>query len=181
MAQAGDTHHPSHQTLPATRTVEVVETITITRLVRRKQLEIGRRLGTSYRRRIDQWITLLGLLRTHVIKPSGGNMSDQCRVYIKELKLLCCNEKVFRKVFKLSISITPQTIMRSDDFYSTMPDPLQYLKEEKDEKGNSIFIIITNPVRKVELDTIWSKNLNSFTVIRILEVRDMVFFTSKKH
>jgi hypothetical protein len=41
-----------------------------------------------------------------------------------------------------------------------MPDPLLYSKETKDTDGNSIFII-TNPASKMELETIWSKNLNS--------------------
>jgi hypothetical protein len=96
------------------------------------------------------------LLYKHVINPSGGNMADQCRVFIIQLKLLCCEEKMF----KLSSSITTWTIMVSDDFYSPMPDPRQYSKESKDKEVNSIFTV-TNPARKMKLDTIWSKNLNS--------------------
>jgi hypothetical protein len=41
-----------------------------------------------------------------------------------------------------------------------MPDPLLYSKMTKDDDGNSIYIV-TNPARKMELKTIWSKNLNN--------------------
>jgi hypothetical protein len=73
VAQAGDTHHPSRRTLPATRTVEeikemgVVIIIIILRLTKRKQQEIGRRLGTNYRRKIDRWRTSQVLPKIQVI------------------------------------------------------------------------------------------------------------------
>jgi hypothetical protein len=50
--------------------------------------------------------------------------------------------------------------MCSDDFYSAMPDPLLYSKMSTDTEGNSIYIV-TNPARKMELETIWSKKLNN--------------------
>jgi hypothetical protein len=66
MAQAaGDTHRPSRRTLPATRIVEVIKEvgiliiIIITRLTRRKQLGIERKLGINYRRKNDRWTALL--------------------------------------------------------------------------------------------------------------------------
>jgi hypothetical protein len=55
-----------------------------------------------------------------VITPSVGNMADQCRVFIKQIKRLCAGENMYR----LESSITTRTIMCSDDFSSTMPDPL---------------------------------------------------------
>jgi hypothetical protein len=71
VAHAGDTHHPSRRTLLATRTVEVIKEvgiiIIILRLTKRKQQEIGRRLGTNYRRKIDQWRTSQVLSKIQVI------------------------------------------------------------------------------------------------------------------
>jgi hypothetical protein len=91
-----------------------------------------------------------------VITPSVGNMADQCRVFIKQIKQLCTGENMYR----LESSITTRTIMCSDDFYSTMPDPLLYSTMTTDKEGNSIYIV-TNPARKMELETIWSKKLNN--------------------
>jgi hypothetical protein len=41
-----------------------------------------------------------------------------------------------------------------------MPNPLLYSKITVDKEGNSTYIV-TNPARKMELETIWSKNLNN--------------------
>jgi hypothetical protein len=84
-----------------------------------------------------------------VITPSVGNMADQCRVFIKQIKRLCAGENMYR----LESSITTRTIMCSDDFYSTMPDPLLYSTMSTDKEGNAIYIV-TNPARKIELETI---------------------------
>jgi ABC-type antimicrobial peptide transport system permease subunit len=86
-----------------------------------------------------------------VITPSVGNMADQCHVFIKQIKLLCNGENMYR----LESSITTRTIMCSDDFYSTMPDPLLYSTMTKDADGNSIYIV-TNPAQKMEFKTVWS-------------------------
>jgi hypothetical protein len=75
-----------------------------------------------------------------VITPSVGNMADQCRVFIKQIKRLCAGENMY----KLESSITTRTIMCLDDFYSTMPDPLLYSTMSTDKEGNSIYIV-TNP------------------------------------
>jgi hypothetical protein len=96
------------------------------------------------------------LMYGNVITPSVGNMADQCRVFIKQIKLLYNGENMY----KLESSITTRTILCSDDFYSTMPDPLLYSTMTKDADGNSIYIV-TNPARKMELETIWSKHLNN--------------------
>jgi hypothetical protein len=91
-----------------------------------------------------------------VITPSAGNMTDQCRVFIKQIKRLCAGENMYR----LESSITTRTIMCSDDFYSAMPDPLLYSTMSTDTEGNAIYLV-TNPARKMELETIWSKKLNN--------------------
>jgi hypothetical protein len=68
------------------------------------------------------------LLYKYVIKPSGGNMADQCCIYMKQIKLLCSS----KGIYKLSSSINTQTILCWGDFLSSMPDPLQYSKQDKD-------------------------------------------------
>jgi hypothetical protein len=91
-----------------------------------------------------------------VITPSVGNMADQCRVFIKQIKRFCDGENMY----KLESGITTWTIMCSDDFYSPMPDPLLYSTMYTDTEGNAIYIV-TNPAQKIELETIWSKKLNN--------------------
>jgi hypothetical protein len=91
-----------------------------------------------------------------VITPSVGNMADQCRVFIKQIKRLCAGENMYG----LESSITTRTIMCLDDFYSTMPDPHLYSTMSTDKEGNSIYIV-TNPARKMELETIWLRKLNN--------------------
>jgi hypothetical protein len=96
------------------------------------------------------------LLYKHVISPSGGNMAHQYRIYLKQIKLHCSSEGVY----KLSRSISTRTILSLDDFLSPMPDPNKYSKEAKDDDGN-IILLVDKPLIKMKLDTIWQATIDS--------------------
>jgi hypothetical protein len=96
------------------------------------------------------------LLYKYVISPHNGNMAQQCRLLLEQIKLYSST----KGMYKLTTNIMTGITLVKKDFLSPMPDVSRYSTEAQDTSGNKT-LIITKPALKMELDTVWQKTLNN--------------------